>query len=138
MKRNYNTRKIKGNWSYSIDELASLFGVHPATVRDWIKKGLPTIDKQRPFLMHGPATRQWLENRQKARSWPREYGKLPCFTCKSQRKIIFGSFQILSSNTRKIKIQGQCVTCKRPIGRGDTKANEAKLIQEFCANPSED
>lgn len=138
MKRNYSTRKIKGNWSYSVKELASLLDVRTTTVHDWIKDGLPTIDKRRPYLMHGPAARQWLDNRKKARSWPREYGKLPCFTCKCQREIKSGSFEILFSNTQKIKIQGQCIFCNRTIGRGDVKANEAQLIKEYGANLKDD
>ena len=135
MKRKYNTQKIKSNWSYSVEELSELLDVQPRTVYSWIKEGLPTIDEQRPYLMYGPTTRQWLDKKQNARKWPREYGKLPCFTCKGQRRIKFGTFKITHNNTQKIRIQGQCVSCNRPISRGDVKANEAHLIKEYGRIP---
>ena len=52
-KRTFNTRLIKRDYSYDIKELSEVLGVHVRTVREWIKSGLPLIDKTRPFMMHG-------------------------------------------------------------------------------------
>jgi hypothetical protein len=38
-----------GRW-----EVASLFGVHKNTVREWVKRGLPTNDDRRPMLILEP------------------------------------------------------------------------------------
>ena len=52
-KRTYNTRLIKRDLSYTIQEVAELYGLHPQAVRRWINIGLRTIDGLKPFLIHG-------------------------------------------------------------------------------------
>ena len=48
---NYRLAKIHRN--YTVEEVARLFGVHRNTVREWIKRGLPTSDDKRPKLILG-------------------------------------------------------------------------------------
>lgn len=52
-KRRYNTRRIKCSRNYTLQEIACLFDVHINAVRRWITEGLPCIDTQKPFLVHG-------------------------------------------------------------------------------------
>ena len=39
-RRTYNTQLVKRDFSYSIQEIAEQFGLHPQAVRRWIKAGL--------------------------------------------------------------------------------------------------
>ncbi len=52
-KRHPNHRRVKIHRSYTVEEIASLFGVHKNTVREWVKAGLPTCDDKRPMLILG-------------------------------------------------------------------------------------
>lgn len=52
-KRHQNPRLAKIHRSYKVDEVADLYQVDKNTVRNWIKKGLPTCDKKRPIMIHG-------------------------------------------------------------------------------------
>ena len=52
-KRHPNPRLAKIHRNYTVEEVASLFGVHRNTVREWVKRGLPTSDDQRPMLILG-------------------------------------------------------------------------------------
>ena len=52
-KRHPNPRLAKIHRSYTVDEVASLFGVHRNSVREWVKRGLPTSDGRRPMLILG-------------------------------------------------------------------------------------
>ena len=52
-RRHPNPRLAKIHRNYTVEEVASLFGVHRNTVRDWVKRGLPTSDGRRPMLILG-------------------------------------------------------------------------------------
>ena len=71
MRQKLNPRKIKRNRSYTVKELAQLYGVHPNTVRSWIKnEGLPSLDGAgREMLLHWAAIREWIVQRNKSRKW---------------------------------------------------------------------
>jgi hypothetical protein len=40
-----------------------MFGVHRNTVREWVKRGLPTIDQKRPMLILGRDLIEFLQQR---------------------------------------------------------------------------
>ena len=42
-----NPRLAKIHRSYTVDEIATLYGVHRNTVRAWIARGLATVDQRR-------------------------------------------------------------------------------------------
>ena len=46
--RTYDPRRAKSNRSYTLLQIAELFDIHIATVRAWVKAGLPLIDSQIP------------------------------------------------------------------------------------------
>ena len=54
-KRHPNPRLVKIHRSYTVEETATVCGVHRNTVRQWIKTGLRTLDTRRPVLMQGGA-----------------------------------------------------------------------------------
>ena len=43
-KRHANLRLAKIHRNYTVEKVAGLFGVHRNTLREWIKRGLPTND----------------------------------------------------------------------------------------------
>jgi hypothetical protein len=60
-------RLVRRNLSYSINETAELFALHPQAVRQWIKAGLQTIDDRKPFLIHGSELIRFLTERRSGR-----------------------------------------------------------------------
>ena len=70
-KRHPNPRLAKIHRNYTVDEVACLFGIHRNTVREWIKRGLPTSDDRRPMLILGRDLLAFLQAR-------RTKNKRPC------------------------------------------------------------
>lgn len=67
-KRHPNHRLVKLHRSYTVEEIANLFGIHKNTVRGWVKAGLATIDAKRPMLILGHDLSAFLQARRKKTS----------------------------------------------------------------------
>ncbi len=123
MKRTYDPRKVKRHRSYTVQDLAELYGVGPNTVRQWIKKhGLPVIEGTYPILMHCEAIRSWMIEWQAARKWTNGPDKMSCFSCGGPRRIKLGTFRIAESNKANLMLHGDCETCGKPLNRATSRA----------------
>lgn len=77
-----NARMVKIHRSYSVDEAARALSVHKNTVRDWIARGLPTIDRQRPTLILGRDLADFLARRRTVNKCPCAPGEIYCVRCR--------------------------------------------------------
>ena len=84
--RNHNHRLVKIHRSYTVDEMADLFGIHRNTVRDWLRKGLGTIDRRRPLLVRGPDLISFLKVRRAMNKRPCRPGEIYCVRCRQPRR----------------------------------------------------
>ena len=82
MAKNHNPNRAKIHRSYTVEEVANLYGVHKNTVHAWIKKhGLKTIDDLRPILILGCDLREFLQERRtkdKRKCLPHEIYCMKC------------------------------------------------------------
>ena len=84
-KRHPNHRIIKGRRTYTVDEIARLFGLHKNTVHQWIKTGLPVIDDKRPILVLGEELISFLQARRAGKKQPCLPGQMYCVRCRAPR-----------------------------------------------------
>ena len=84
-KRHPNPRLVKIHRNYTVEEIASLFGVHRNTVRQWIKQGLPTSDQKRPFLILGRDLVAFLQARRAKNKRPCQPGEIYCVRCRAPK-----------------------------------------------------
>jgi excisionase family DNA binding protein len=85
-KRHPNPRLAKMHRSYTVDEIASLFGVHRNTVREWVKRGLPITDDRRPILILGRDVVAFLQARRtKNNKRTCKPGEIYCMRCRAPR-----------------------------------------------------
>lgn len=82
-KRLPNYRLVKIHRSYIVEEIASLFGVHRNTVREWIKRGLPTSDDRRPMLILGRHLVAFLCARRAKNKRICQAGEIYCVRCRA-------------------------------------------------------
>jgi len=84
-RRRPNPRLAKIHRSYTVEEIAALYGNHKNTVRDWIKKGLPAIDDRRPKLILGRELREFLQARRTKNKCSLKAGEIYCVRCRAAR-----------------------------------------------------
>jgi hypothetical protein len=84
-KRHPNHRLVKIHRSYTVQEIAKLFGIHKNTVRRWVKDGLATIDDKRPMLILGHVLVEFLQVRRAKSKQPCMSGELYCVRCRSPK-----------------------------------------------------
>lgn len=116
-KRTYNTQRIKRNYSYTIEEIGELFQIHRNCVRNWIKKGLPTIDKQKPYMIHDSALRAFIKTQQDTRKHPCKPDEFYCLKCKRPRRSFGNLVDLKILNTKQLKIIGFCEVCETVVSR---------------------
>lgn len=139
--RRVNPRLIKLHRSYSPDEAARVLGVHKHTVRNWIKAGLPTVDKSRPVLILGSEMRAWLEKRQKAAKRPCKPGTMYCFKCREPKAPALGMVEYKPTNDKSGMLVALCVDCgtvmHRRVRKDAIPASMPNLtVQIWEAQPS--
>lgn len=83
--RHPNPRLAKIHRNYTVEEIANLFGVHRNTVREWVKRGLPTNDDKRPKLILGRDLSGFLQARRKKSKRPCGPGEIYCVRCRSPK-----------------------------------------------------
>jgi hypothetical protein len=87
MKRRHpNHRLVKIHRSYTVEEIATLFGIHKNTVRQWVKGGLATVDSKRPMLIHGSVLVDFLKARRTKNKQKCKSGELYCVRCRAPKR----------------------------------------------------
>jgi hypothetical protein len=80
-----NPRIAKTHRNYTIEETAKKFSVHKNTVHEWIRRGLPTIDRMRPTLILGEDLTAFLRERRLKNKQKCRAGELFCVRCRAPR-----------------------------------------------------
>ena len=122
--RNPNHRLVKIHRTYTMDEIATLFSIHPNTVRDWLLKGLETIDQRRPLLVIGHVLVDFLKARRAVNKRPCRPGEIYCVRCREPRHPAdqHAVYQPLTPTSGSLV--GICPTCGTRMFR---RVNFAKL-----------
>src|SRR6476660_3578578 len=83
--RHPNPRLAKIHRSYSVEEMARLFGVHKNTVRNWFERGLEAIDGLRPTVVRGDEIRRFLAERRARAKQTCGPGRVYCLPCRAPK-----------------------------------------------------
>lgn len=116
--RKYNLSRIKENYSYTVEQIADLFGINVHTVRRWIREeGLKRLPKTRPHLVHSRDLRRFLEGKQQTRKSPCGAHEIFCCKCRAPRtpKSDTGTITVQPNGT--VLFHARCSTCNTKINR---------------------
>lgn len=121
-----NPRMVKIHRSYSVEEAARQLAVHKNTIREWIKRGLPTIDRQRPTLILGRDLIAFLEQRRKRNKRPCLPGQIYCLRCRCPQEPMDAWVDYLPVTTISGNLVGICPACHARMYR---RVSMAKLSE---------
>ena len=125
-KRHPNPRLAKIHRNYTVEEVAGVFGVHRNTVREWIKRGLPTIDLKRPMLILGRDLAAFLQARRVKNKRTCQPGEIYCVRCRVPRNPAGSMADYLPVTATLGNLIGICPCCETMMYR---RVNRAKLEQ---------
>lgn len=117
MRRRKQRPLVKGDRSYTVEEVARAKLVHKGTVRTWLKTGLRPIDGRRPTMILGHELNRFAaERRSKSRS-PCPPGTLYCVCCRLPKAPAGSQVEYLPLATTSGNLRGRCPDCGRHIHR---------------------
>lgn len=108
---------MKVHLSYSVDEAARCLGVHKATIRQWIKQGLPALTEIRPTLIVGSELRAFLRQKRLAGKRPCGAGEIYCVRCRAPRRPAAGIADYEALSESGGRLVGLCPSCEAVIYR---------------------
>lgn len=123
VRKKIDCRRLKKSQTYTVPEAAQAVSVSIGTVRRWVRQGLPLIDENRPYLIHGKVMHDWLGAKAKARKVQCGPRQIYCCKCRDARDILPGSAIIIQRNETKASVRALCHVCGNKMFRHCSKAN---------------
>jgi len=127
--KRYKTGRIKKNQAYNVEELADVVGVTQATVRNWIKAGMPVLDGKRPLYIMGFQAQGFLRNRTAKAKRPLASGEFYCFGCKARRMPYGLMADFVPSSATSGSLSALCECCQRQVYRSISLDQKAKFSE---------
>ncbi|MGB4910901.1 MAG: helix-turn-helix domain-containing protein [Candidatus Dechloromonas phosphoritropha] len=125
-KRLHNPNLAKIHRNYSVDEIATLFGVHRNTVRAWVKRGLATSDDRRPMLILGRDLVAFLQAQRAKNKRTCQPGEIYCVRCRAPKAPAGAMADYEALTATQGNLIAICPDCETLIYR---RVSLAKLAQ---------
>lgn len=124
MAKKYPLNLIRKDYSYTMQQIADLYGIHEATVQRWVREsGLVHLQGTRPYLVHSSELRSFLSKLQGERKHRCKATELYCMRCQQPQHPKQGSIKASPCKNGSMKIKGKCATCDATMNR-NIKAGE--------------
>jgi hypothetical protein len=122
---NYRLPKLHRN--YSVEEAATLLGVHRNTVRHWIKRGLPVVAGH-PILILGGALRTFLDQQREQRKRRCNAAEIYCLRCREPRVPAEGLVEYQATGPNRGRFIALCPHCGSVMYRSANPSRLPKIL----------
>jgi len=129
MSKRANPMAVKASLTYTVDEAAHALGKSPATIRNWIRDGLPVMASRKPMLMSGGVIRDYLQAKYKAAKRPLSADELFCLSCQAGRNPLDMTVLACPNTAKTARLKGVCERCGGAASRIVSNAR----VQHFAA-----
>lgn len=127
MARRFKTQRIKANTAYRTDELADVASVSIATVRSWLKAGMPRMDGNRPAMIMGFQALDFLKTRKANAKRPMALGEFYCLRCRAPRRALGAMADYVPASQTGGRLKALCAVCEGVCNRNIS----AKQLPDF-------
>jgi hypothetical protein len=134
MGKRANPMAVKAALTYEVIELAKALGVSHATIRNWIKDGLPVLSDKKPTLISGQAAREYLKEKNRSQKSPLEFDQLYCVKCRAGRKPNCMMVEVVANTSKTTRLKGSCGQCGATAGRIISNSKTHEFAQTFNFN----
>lgn len=131
MSKRPNPRLAKIHRSYTVKEVANLYGIHKNTVRQWVKQGLPVCDGRRPMLILGRELSAFLGQRREGNKRKCAMGEMYCLRCRVPRKPAEDLVELYPITAKIGNLMGLCGVCDGLMNRRVNMTNLPHLAVEW-------
>lgn len=131
-----NPRRAKVHRSYTVEEVAQLYGVHRNTVRQWIKHGLPVCDDRRPVLILGGQLAAFLTQKRASNKRPCKAGEIYCVRCRAPQLPALGMADYEPLTATRGSLIGLCPRCGGTMYRRVNRAQLAEVVGNLEVRPT--
>ncbi|NVO57203.1 helix-turn-helix domain-containing protein [Rhodobacteraceae bacterium B1Z28] len=131
MGKRANPMAVKAVLTYDIKEAAAALGKTPATIRSWIKDGLPVMSSRKPYLISGEAIRFYLRAKYKAAKRPLRPSDFFCPGCGGARQPVGMTATVWPMKNRTVLLKGVCTKCGGTCTRMISKSRLGEFAHRF-------
>ena len=129
--KKFNVNRVRKNLCYSVFDICRLLEVHKNTVREWIRKGLPTLDQQRPLMIHGQDLKTILNQRPQSQKRKCKANEFYCLKCKCPRTSMGNLVDVEKRNEKMMMLKGLCSVCETSVFKLQAQKNIQKVAAVF-------
>ena len=131
MSKRANPMAVKSALTYEVAEAAKALGKSQATIRNWIKDGLPVLSGKKPLLISGAAIRIYLRAKYRAAKSPMLQDELFCLSCQVGRKPVGMMVEPFPNTPKTTLLKGLCECCGAISTRIISNAKGHAFAQTF-------
>lgn len=131
MPKSLNPNRVKIHRNYTVEEVASLLGVHKNTVRTWIKTGLPVCDERRPTLILGAQLRVYLQVKRQSRKRKCQIDEMYCVSCRSPQRPAADMVDLAPVSASANRLTGLCPVCGSLMNRFASDASLERIKEKL-------
>ena len=137
MSKRANPMAVKSALTYDVSEAAKAFGKSPATIRNWVKDGLPVMSSKKPLLFSGLALREYLRAKYRAKKTPLAFDELYCPSCQTGRKPFAMTVEAFTNSPKTTRFLGTCSHCDGCSSRIISNSKASLFAQTFHVKEGE-